>query len=254
MNLRQVCLLLSGFFAASESAQAAPLNTWGEHIGKGVFALTPYVYAGSSFGVQPWVFGEYGFTDRFELAGALVGTVAPGQTFDAVEMMPRLFVTESTALTVRTTWSPLDSTVTAAPELQGVYKFGSLALTVNASWAPVATVDGFTPGTLGAIVAPEWFFTEDFSAFVELSPLVDMTAGPGNLGDRFYFEVLPGISFTVAEIHSFSMGVAFPVTGFSLENMYGGMWYSISWGGEEEPAEPAAADAGTAPAASPSAS
>ena len=32
-------------------------------------------------------------------------------------------------------------------------RFGSFALTVNASWAPVATVDGLTPGTLGAIVA-----------------------------------------------------------------------------------------------------
>jgi len=58
MNHRQYALFVFGFLISSESVHCAHLNTWWEHIGKGDSALTPYVYAGSSFGIHPSVFGE----------------------------------------------------------------------------------------------------------------------------------------------------------------------------------------------------
>jgi hypothetical protein len=92
-----------------------------------------------------------------------------------------------------------------------------------------------SPGTVGTIVAPELFFTETFSAFVELTPILDVTNDAGSLKDRFYFEAVPGVGFTVAEEHDFSVGVGIPLTNYTAENIYGGMWYSHAWGGDEKP-------------------
>jgi hypothetical protein len=234
--MRSRHLLAAIALVGSNASSAAPLNTWGEHIGNQVFALTPYVYAGPSFGVQPWVYGEWGFTDHFELAGAVAATVAPGQTFDAVELMPRYFFSDSTGLALRMTWTPATASVTTALELHGVYEFGSFALTLNPSWAPVATADGFDPGTIGGIVAPEWFFTDNLSVFVELTPTFMVSPGATSLMDRLSFEVLPGVGFTVFDVHQFSMGVGIPLVRFNANEIYGGLWYSVTWGGEEETA------------------
>jgi hypothetical protein len=240
--MRRALFLAAMILTTSGSALAAPLNTWGVFIGKGVFALTPYLYAGPSFGVQPWVFGEYGFNDRFELAVAGAATVAPGASFDAIEVMPRYFLDDQTGIALRTAWKAADKTVTIAPELHIVRTFGQFELTLNPTVVAVATVDGAAPGSIGGIVAPEWFFSEKCSVFVELTPDFNLEPDGGTFYDRSSFEVLPGVGFTIADIHQFSMGVGIPVLHFDPNEVYAGMWYSTTFGGEED------AEAGAAPA------
>jgi hypothetical protein len=70
MNLRKSVLPFVPLLGVSRVASAEPLNTWGLHPGKGVFGLVPYLYAGPTTGVQPLVYGEYGVTNEFAMAGA----------------------------------------------------------------------------------------------------------------------------------------------------------------------------------------
>jgi hypothetical protein len=234
--MRRALFVATMILVTSGPALAAPVNTWGVFIGKGTFALTPYLYAGPSIGVQPWLYGEYGFNDRFELLVGAAATVVPGASFDGIEVMPRYFLDDQTGIALRTAWNVVDNTVTIQPELHIVRTFGQFELTLNPVWAAVATADGASAGTIGGIVAPEWFFSEHCSAFVELTPNFNLEPDGGNFYDRASFEVLPGIGFTVAEIHQFSMGVGIPVLHFDPNKVYSGMWYSVSFGGEEEAA------------------
>jgi hypothetical protein len=216
----------------SLASHAAPLNTWGVFVGKGVFAATPYLYAGPSFGAQPWLYGEYGFDDSFELAGAVAATFAPAGSFEAVELMPRYFFDENTGVALRATYSPLTSSAIIAPELHIVRTWGSFEITLNPTWAPAVGRDGPRLGSVGGIFAPEWFFSESCSAFVELTPMFSLDREAGSWEKRLSFEMLPGIGFTVAKDHQFSMGVGVPLLRFRSSEVYAGMWYSYAVGGE----------------------
>lgn len=279
MDLKKTLLPIGAVLALSSTAAAEPLNTWGLHPGKGVFGLTPYLYGSPSFGVQPLLYMEYGATEDFAMAGALFSTVArmseteprawtADASFDGIELMPRYFVHPTTAIVGRVSWSPMESTLIPGLEVHGTYELtDSLQLTVNAQWAPLVRYKpeaarvsvglnprlgswapsytreadtGASAGLLDVIVAPEWFFTEKFSAFVEVTPFVDLSRGAGSFSDRFSAEVVPGISFNVADEHFVSAGFGVVVTNYTSDNLYGGMYYSHAWGGEETPAEPAA--------------
>ena len=217
---------------ASAPASAAPLNPWGVHVGKGVFALTPFLYVDQTPGLYPYVYGQYGISDKFELLGGVGATVVPGFSFDSVELMPRYFFTESTGVALHATYVPGDDGITLAPEYHGVYTLGPIELTANAGWAPTLGGSGFSAGEVFAKVAPEWYFTEASSVFLEVNPSYDLVDYGGVEVDRFSMEVVPGVSTSINETHYFAFGVGIPVTGFDPTAIYGGMWYSIAFGGE----------------------
>lgn len=224
----------AALLAWSAPALAAPLTPWGVHVGKGVVALTPYVFFDQTPGVYPYVYGQYGLTDNLELFGGVGATVLPFGSVDEIELAPRYFFHETTAAVLHLTYAPGDTGLTVAPEVHGVYPLGPIELTVNAGWSPFVGSAGFSAGTVDAIVAPEWYFTDASSLFVEINPTVDLTAFGTAGASPLYMEVIPGVSTSIAETHYFAFGVAIPVTGFDPTAIYGGLYYSIAFGGAEE--------------------
>ncbi len=209
-------------------AAAAPLNPWGVHVGKGVLAVTPFVYVDSGPGVNPLVYGQYGVTESLEVLVGAGAVVVPGASFSSVELMPRYFFDDTTGVALHATWAPGEDQVKLAPEWHGFYQDGAVALTVNAGWGPSFGATGFSGGSLYAYIAPEWFFTEASSVFLEIDPAFDLTVDD----DSFSLQVVPGISTAVAETHYFAVGVGIPVTGFNPADITVGAWYSIAFGGE----------------------
>ncbi len=231
--MRSSILAALAALAWSAPAAASPLNPWGAHVGKGVFALTPFVYVDQTPGVYPLIYGQYGVTDQFELLAGAGATVVPWGSFDTVELMPRYFFHETTGAALHATWVPGEAGVTVAPEWHGIYSLGPIELTTNVGWGPYFGATGFGAGAVYALVAPEWYFTDASSLFLEIDPSYDLTADE-TLGaaDRFYLELVPGVSTSVAETHYFAFGIGIPVTGFDPTAIYAGVWYSIAFGGE----------------------
>src|SRR5437868_4857124 len=91
---------------ASAPAHAGPINPWGPEVGEGVFALTPFLFAGSGPFDEPILYGQYGVTDRFELLAGAGATFAKASAFDDVELMPRLFFTDGSAAALHLTYVP----------------------------------------------------------------------------------------------------------------------------------------------------
>jgi hypothetical protein len=151
---------------------------------------------------------------------------------DEFEIMPRYFVHETTAVVLHALYVGGDTDVAVGPEVHGVYPIGPLTLTANVGWLPRFGGSGFGGGSASAQIAPEWYFTEASSLFVEVNPELDLSAGDAAFGDRFYMEVIPGVSTAIADTHFFAFGAAIPVTGFDPSGIYGGLWYSIGFGGE----------------------
>ncbi len=229
MSRRLACAAL---LLAATPAAASPLNPWGVHVGKGVVALTPFLYVDQTPGVYPLLYGQYGITDSFEILGGVGATVVPWGSFDSIELMPRYFFHETTAGVLHVTYAPGDTGVTLAPEVHGVYSLGPIELTTNVAWSPYVGAAGFAAGEVSAIVAPEWYFTDASSLFLEINPAFDLNDYGGVEVDRFYLELVPGVSTSIAETHYLAFGVGIPVTGFDPTSIYGGMWYSIAFGGE----------------------
>lgn len=232
-------LLAAAALAVALPAQASPLNPWGAHVGRKTFALTPFVYVDQTPGIYPLIYGQYGFTDNFELLFGVGGGIYPGSSpagaLESIEIMPRQFFNETSAIALHLTYSPSSGGLDAAPEFHGAYELGPIMLTVNAGGGIGLGVSGSSVGVTGGLyglVAPEWYFTEASSVFLEINPSYDFSS-LGSNPDAFGLEVVPGISTSVAETHYFAFGVGIPVTGFDPTAIYGGMWYSIAFGGDE---------------------
>lgn len=232
MLRRSALAALSFGLAWSTPAAASPLDPWGAHVGKGVVAVTPFLYVDQTPGLYPLLYAQYGVTDRFEVLAGAGFTVLPAPSFDSIELMPRYFLADSTAVALHTSYVPGDDGLTLAPELHGVYSLGPIELTANVGWGPYMGGSGFSAGSAYALVAPEWYFTEASSLFLEINPTVDLADYGGAEVDRFYMEVVPGVSTSFDELHYLAFGVGIPVTGFDPTLIYGGMWYSIAFGGE----------------------
>jgi hypothetical protein len=238
--VRTKFLLAATLFAWALPAQASPLNPWGAHVGRKTFALTPFVYFDQTPGIYPLIYGQYGFTDNFELLFGVGGGIYPGTTpvgaFETIELMPRQFFNETSAIALHLTYTTYTGQLDAAPEFHGAYELGPITLTVNAGGGiglgVGSGVVGVTGGLYG-IVAPEWYFTEASSVFLEINPSYDFSS-LGSNPNAFALELVPGISTSIAETHYFAFGVGIPVTGFDPTAIYGGVWYSIAFGGDEE--------------------
>ncbi|MCK6507885.1 hypothetical protein L6R53_31715 [Myxococcota bacterium] len=147
-------LLLS--VLAPTAALASPVNPWGATVGKGVVALTPFLYVDQTPAAYPYLYAQYGFTDSFEILAGGGGTIAEaGSSVDELELMPRLFVSDSAGLALHATYTPGVDGVTLAPEYHGVYSWDPLDLTVNVGWGPWVGKGGFALGDVYAQIAPE---------------------------------------------------------------------------------------------------
>jgi hypothetical protein len=208
-------------------ALAAPLNPWGSTPGAGVFALTPYLLVYQDPDIHPYVYGQYGLTDRVDLMAGVGATTLQGFAVDDVELMPRFFLNDQNAVALHAKWAPGDTDVVVAPEWHGVFSAGSFTFTGNVGWGPTVGEHGFGAGTVYAIVAPEVFVTEATSVFVELDPTYDTAPTT----DPFSLVVLPGVSSNIAEKHYFCVGVGIPVVPFDARGIFAEAWYSIAFGG-----------------------
>jgi hypothetical protein len=216
--------------AAPTEARAAPLNPWGAHVGEGVFALTPFLYVDQTPRFYPLVYGQYGVSSKLELLAGAGASFGGGPfSFDGIEVMPRYFFTDEAGAALHISWAP-GADPTIAPEYHGAYENGSFALTVNLGWGPSIGSNGFQPGSVYALIAPELYLTDATSVFLEIDPSFGLGSGyPA--GSRFYMELVPGISTSIAETHYLAFGVAIPTAPFSAGGIYFGAWYSIGFGG-----------------------
>jgi len=224
-------LLVTGLLLSSTAA-AAPLNPWGAEVGQGVFAVTPFLYVDQTPGFYPLVYGQYGFTDSFELLAGAGATLGSASSFDGIEVMPRYFFNEGNGMCLHVTWAPGGDAV-VAPEYHGIFEGDALSLTVNAGWGPVLRPGGFANGTVYALIAPEHYFNEATSVFLEIDPVYDLNDYGDIAVDRLYMELVPGVGTAIADTHYFAFGLALPVVPtFSTDGIYFGAWYSYAFGGE----------------------
>lgn len=225
-------ILLLAALLGSAPAVASPLNTFGAEAGDHVFALTPYLYYYRTPDLHPYVYGQYGFTDRLELAAAVGATTLQGFAVDDLELMPRYFFTPQTAAALHLRYVPGERDLVVAPEWHGVYPAGPLTLTVNAGWGPSLGASGFSPGSLYAFVVPEWSFGKASSVFLEIDPTLDLNSREaGDDSSRLALVAVPGVSTAIADRHYFALGLGLPVWRWSAQDIYVGAWYSIAFGG-----------------------
>lgn len=225
-------LLASILLCSALPAAASPLNPWGATVGKGVVALTPFLYVDQTPAAYPYLYAQYGVSDSFELLAGVGATIADPSSFDSIELMPRYFFSESGGLCLHTTWAPGATDVEIGPEYHGYYSMDALDLTVNLGWLPTLGSSGFGTGTVTAMIAPERYLTDSTSLFLEIDPSWDLNDYGGAEVDRLYVEVVPGVSTSINETHYLALGIGVPVTGFDVSAIYAGAWYSIGFGGE----------------------
>ena len=196
-----------------------------------MLALTPFVFVDQAPAVNPLLYVQYGFSDRFELLAGAGATVGTPSSFDGIELMPRLFLSDESAAVLHMTWVPGDDPV-IAPEYHGIYDMDALQLTVNVGWGPSVGRGGFDAGSVYALVAPERYLTDSTSVFLELNPRYVLSTGAGPASQRFAFEVVPGLSTDIADTHYFCVGVGVPLLpDFDVAGVYLGAWYSVAFGG-----------------------
>ena len=248
--LRRTLTLVLTSLVFTSTAEAGALNPWGLPGGEGVFGILPYVYVfpnetdESGANIYPILYLTYGFTDAFELD--------VGQSFyfggdwgsgaDTLEIMPRYFFTDTLGIALHTfTGTYSGGTFDFGPELQGAWSWDALDLGVNLGYYMYDPFGTFNAGVIKAIVAPEHYFTDSFSVYVEgdMAAYLDPSATE--------FQIVPGVSWSFAETHYFSLGVQIPLDTYDGSTKPSvGLWYYTSFGGaaEEPPAdEPHDADA-----------
>jgi hypothetical protein len=225
-------LLASILLCSALPAAASPITPWGPTVGKGVVALTPFLFVDQTPAAYPLLYAQYGVSDSFELLVGAGATVGGGFSFDSVELMPRYFFSESSGVALHVNWAPGGTDMQVGPEYHGYYSTDAMDLTVNVGWAPTLGSSGFATGTVFAYIAPEKYLTEATSVFLEIDPSYDLNDYGGAEVDRLYVEVVPGVSTSINETHYLAVGVGVPVTGFDVSAIYLGAWYSIGFGGE----------------------
>jgi hypothetical protein len=237
MPRRTLTLVLMSTMLAS-TAEAGALNPWGVPAGEGVFGINPYIYVfpnetdESGVNIYPILYLQYGITDPLD--------IIVGQSFyfggdwgsgaDTLEIMPRYFFTDTMGVALHTfTGTYSGGTFDFGPEFQAAWSWDALDLGLNVGyymWDPFGT---FNAGQITAIVAPERYITDGFSIYVEadFTQYLDPSASE--------FQIVPGISWSFAELHYFSLGVQIPLDTYDGSTKPSvGLWYYTSFGGADE--------------------
>lgn len=225
------------------SADAYPLNPWGGQTPQGYVAINPflYVYSGPSF--YPILYGLTGLGESADIIVGAGGYFYKGAAgVDYVEALPRYWVNDSLGLTLHLIYALPGSdsygpnSLMLAPEVHGVLGGDSFAFTYNVGWRPwlgFGDSGGFDPGSVSALLAPEYNFSSQFSVFLEVDPSLALSNG-GGLG----LVLVPGVGFALDEeqTHTFAVGAQLDVLSdsggdFVGNNLSFGMWYSTGFGG-----------------------
>lgn len=229
-------LILCTLFSPS-IANAYPMNPWGARVPDRTIAINPYLYAypGPTFtGIG---YGAYGFANRFDVyAGIAVDAAAPEDggvlSIGTFELMPRVFVIPELAFSPHLFYTP-GGAFTPAPEAHFAKNWGRFALTANLAWRPefgtTPDHDEFNPGSLVALLAPEVYFGERASLFLELDPTLSLTSVEDTT-----LTLAPGIwwALDAKQKHSFAacLHMTVPATGGIETTLSPGVWYATSFG------------------------
>lgn len=232
-----LALGLTALTGVSEStADAYPLNPWGSLLPSDSVTINPFIYAYPGPFLSPYLYAGKGLTEKLDVwagVGADIGLEGSGASLPSIEVFPRYFVTEELGLSLHLTFA-LGEGLTTAPEVHFVKTWDKFSLTVNASYKPQILFDGtgFDVGSVYAIIAPEWYFSEQFSAFLEIN------AGTSLTGEGMATQLVPGIWFALDpdQKHSFAIAAQVPILRvgeYGADFDYSaGIWYSTAFGGE----------------------
>lgn len=207
-------------------ALASPLNPFTTATSSGTFLLNPYVYVYADGSVSPLVYVSTGLGSHADVyVGAGGGFGPDGFGGAGIEVMPRYFFNPDIAVAAHVLYSVGSPEVTIAPEVHAMHSWGNMAFTANVGWRPTFGGEGFDKGSVVAIVAPEVFFSDRVSAYLEIDPTIpvaDLAAASLTL--------VPGIGLTLgAESNHFvSVGVQVPAfPEISAPSV--GMWYAVAF-------------------------
>lgn len=224
-----------GLVACTGVASAYPVNPWGVVTPAKTFVLNPFLYVSRGPVFSPFLYGAYGFNDSIDIiagAGASVGGGA--SSFDGVVAYPRYFFNESMGVALYAAAG--GGEVGVGPEFHGVFGGdSSFQFTLNAGYH-FAMGDGYSYSDIVVYAAPEYYFSDQLSVFVEVNPTITMDGGEMYTG----VHVVPGVGFALdpEQVHSFSVGLHLPVVETisdnpdPVNNGYLGVWYATSFGGE----------------------
>lgn len=221
---------------SASTAEAYPLNPWGSLLPSDKVTINPFVYVYPGPFLYPYMYAGKGLTEKLDVwagVGATIGLEGSGASRASIEVFPRYFVTEELGLSLHLTFVP-GVGLTTAPEAHFVKTWDKFSLTVNASYKPqiLFSGGGFDVGSVYAIIAPEWYFSEQFSAFLEVN------AGTSLTGGGMATQLVPGIWFALDpdQKHSFAIAAQVPILRvgeYGADFDYSaGIWYSTAFGGE----------------------
>lgn len=197
-------------------ASAGALNPWGGRLADGSGALTPYVYVMPDGAVSSSAYVQASFLDHFDaIVGAAGGVGAGGPAFGGVDLMPRVFVTDTLGLSMRTLIAP-DGSAAWGPEADAVFAQGKLAVTLNVGHRR----QGAPEDALSyAIFAPELYIGERVSVFCEVDPSYAEASGAALLA-------VPGVgvAFDKDAVHTAAVGVQLDALHGAAPSV--GVWYS----------------------------
>lgn len=221
MRLRDLVSLVFvvGVGASAGDAFAYPFTPWGLQVKPGSAAFSQYVFASAAGGVAS-TYIQPGLGKRVDmLAGA---TFSLGDAFAAgpVEVLPRVFVTESVGLVGRAASTATPGVVELGPEVHAAWSSDRFAFTTNFGWRPLIGVDSST-GTTFAVLAPELRFSEHVSTFLEVNGTYDLAGSAGALS------LLPGVGLAYGA-HALSVGVTIPIADPTA--VVAGVLYGVAWG------------------------
>jgi hypothetical protein len=239
MLRRTLTLVLTSMVLAS-TAEAGALNPWGVPAGAGVFGINPYLYVfpnddgTSGANLYPILYLSYGFTDSVDL---IVGQSFYfggnwGSGADVLEIMPRYFWSDTMGIALHAkigTYSggPFE----IGPELQAAWSTDALDFGLNLNYLAYNDPAGFDAGSINVILAPERYLSDAVSVYLEVDASYALTADV----DPVFMQVVPGVSWSFAETHYFSLGVQIPfVPEFDSSLIAPGIWYYTSFGGSDE--------------------
>lgn len=229
MRAAQAPLLLSVFslFAPAISV-AAPINPWQAPMNNNQWSLSPGVVSdgGSAEGAFSASVGAGHGIDLNITAGAPISQdVSSGE----VELMPRFFVSDGLGFALRAAGGASGLSY-VVPEVHGVVDLPRFDFTVNAGLDLGVGGAGGEPSFVG-IVAPEFWFNDRVSTFVEL----DATAGAGNAAA----DLLPGVSANIDPegVHGVCLALGLPL-GPEAGPAYGAFWYALTFDAPGRSARP----------------